>query len=316
MNIFKIIAFITLSIMAIACNSKPNDDLAQKNNQTPEVQKPIDYYNIAYELEINKVMVKSDSLGEYLIESAYDPELSPNGKFITITRIPHEYSAKSERYIALINLETKEEKSFGINNNNYYYAAWSPDNQKIAFNVFINDNWQIGIINSDLTGYKLFPSPNKESIMTPIFSEDSKYVFASNNESIIKYDVNGNIVETIPILELIGEDYYLSSATRFFFFDNEVNIVFQCGHKSLLEKVQDDDYAETIYMYNRNTKEISKLLPDDVFSLSINRAGTNKIVYTCINNENQKHEIYLMDIHSLQSKKINEIGYNPSIKYN
>lgn len=307
-RIFLILSLIT--ILAVSC--KKTEHIKNETQLSSDSGK---FYELAYSDEDNNVIAVSADLGEYKLINAVDPALSPNGKFLAITRNSGNTS-NYKRTISILNLLSNEEKSLNIDNDNYYYASWSPDNLKLAFNVFIDNNWQVGLINADLSGYRHFTDKNITGMMMPTFSEDSKFLYAHNLENIYKFDLQGNIIKTISISKLIGEDYFLSSNTRFYLFDNDENIVFNAGFADKNKDEFYDEPPETIFKYNIVSKKITRLLPNTLNAYSINFAGDRNIIFSGNYRNKLKSSIYKLNIETLNLEEIKSKGHNPSVKFN
>ncbi|HEX7516829.1 MAG TPA: hypothetical protein VF345_06025 [Chthoniobacterales bacterium] len=60
-------------------------------------------------------------------------------------------SKKPGRHIAVADLANKKVTVFGkiIPSDNCYGPLWSPDGKQILFNIFVNADWQLGLIDAD-----------------------------------------------------------------------------------------------------------------------------------------------------------------------
>ena len=164
-------------------------------------------YDIAYQ-RFNKIYVKRFSdKKEIFINNGMYPVISSNGNKLAYTK---DVDSKTDinRYIVIVDLSTMKETKLNVPYMNNYNASWSPDNLYISFLVSAEDNWHVGIINSDNSNFRIINSESYSNIglVSTTWTNDSKYIIAHNLDIIYKFDLNGNLVDTININKNLGKN--------------------------------------------------------------------------------------------------------------
>jgi Tol biopolymer transport system component len=187
-----------------------------------------------------------------------NPSISYDGKKLAYTELTHD-----KRYVVIYDFAAKQKSPVNISSDNNYGGVWSPDNNLLAFNIFKNYNWAIGVVNKENTVFNFITNKLKKSVYSPSWLSDSKRLAVHDLENIYIFDLDGNILKTFCINDIIG-DNSISSATCFIFTPDEKNIIYSAG---VDEGFDLDEPLETLFCYNLESKKNKRIAPEGMFCL-------------------------------------------------
>lgn len=160
-----------------------------------------------------------------LVQGVY-PAFSPDGKAIA-------YNTQDEdgaRHIAIYDLASgKSAPVPNIPGDNSFGPSWSPDGKKLAFHIFNNDRWDIGIIGADGSGF--FRLPAKKEVWSPSWAPDGRSLYAHDMEAIYQISLEGQTLKTWPV-SLFGPGASMSSGS---------SLAISPDGKSLLVEIDGDE---------------------------------------------------------------------------
>lgn len=267
-----------------------------------------EYFDLAFQDGNNSCVIQNDLKKKQCFSNAINPCLSTDGKQLAITK-PSGNNNNYSRYISIINLKTKKETKLNVNNNNYYGPMWSPDNNYIAFNILINNSWTIGLIKSDNTDFKTVEI--ESDLFSPTWLSGNEFFLAQNNGSMIyKFDLKCKLVDSIDIQKIIGENYFITSSSKFLYTSDNQFIVFNCDINESLKNV--DGPLQAIFSFNIASKTIVRLSPKGMFAADPFVETDNNILFAgSLENENYK-KVYRTDLSGKHLQMIIENGINPT----
>ncbi len=183
-----------------------------------------------------------------------DPYLSPDGTKLAYTV----NSANGDRQIEVMDLFTKQKTLLNTNNKDCYGPVWSPDGKFIVYNAFINNIWQICLIDKDNHDPVIITKSQDISTecFSPNWSADSKKIFAQNMDSIFVFSKGADLIEKMPIAPMTDKDN-ISSLSKFLFTKDESKIVFDGS----VDEPGFNEPPGAIFIFNRKTKTTKRLTP-------------------------------------------------------
>lgn len=220
-------------------------------------------YDLAYQKgrEIHVLCFKDKK--ELMFPNGYGPAISPDGYKLAYTKSVNSVSG-FKSFSIIVDLNTKAETKLEINSDNFSVGSWSPDGKYLIFSIFMPPSkWQMGIMKSDNSGVKIFNATPGLGVYSPTWSQDSKNIFA-HGWSIYKYDLNGEILDSMSIEETFGKNYYFSSASRFLYTSDNKRIIFNCGINEFMKGVAGP--VEAIFSFDTKTKNITRLSEKGMYS--------------------------------------------------
>lgn len=144
------------------------------------------------------------------VAEGYVPEVSPDGKYIAYNIMDNNHA--TNRYLVLLAVESgKISRLKNIPSQNNFNPVWSPDSKKLLFNTFINNEWHLGLINSDGSGYRTIKNTKNE--YRPTWANNGTSFFSHDLDSIYWLDLDGRLIKKWKIDAIIPKGG-MSSASR------------------------------------------------------------------------------------------------------
>ncbi|MBN8712315.1 MAG: PD40 domain-containing protein [Verrucomicrobia bacterium] len=180
---------------------------------------------IAYESDGWIYLAAEGAKPKKLVPGVY-PAFSPDGKAIA-------YNTEEEdgaRHIAIYDIASGKAASVpNIPGDNSFGPSWSPDGKKLAFHIFHNDRWDIGLIGADGSGFSRLPV--KKEVWSPSWAPDGRSLYAHDMEAIYQFSIEGQTLKTWPV-SLFGPGASMSSGS---------SLALSPDGKSLLVEIDGDE---------------------------------------------------------------------------
>jgi TolB protein len=156
-----------------------------------------------------------DGSGAHKIVTGDDPAISPDGALIAYT----ETGKGSTRHIAVIEVSSGKKAVFrNLPSDNAYGPVWSPEGQRILFNIFTENHWRLGLIGVDGSGFQFVPAPPTvtQDLFSPAWADDNS-IFAQDLTNIYQVDLSGQplaqwkISDALPNADMNSNDRIVRS---------------------------------------------------------------------------------------------------------
>jgi Tol biopolymer transport system component len=243
-------------------------------------------YNLAYELGGKVYATNRDTTIKKSFSNVTNPCISPDGKSLAVTK----YSKTGSRSIIIIDLKSMKETQLEVKNENYYGPSWSPDNKYITFNIFINNNWTIGLVNSKNAGFTFVETTNKFGLFSPTWMNDGKHFVCHDMRKIFIFDLQCNPTDSIDIEQSMGNSYFIGSNSKFLFTSDRKSIIFNCGIDEFMKDVEGP--VEAIFSLNLASNSIKRLSPKGLYSTDPFIETDNNILFTGSKENEHNSNIY------------------------
>lgn len=161
----------------------------------------------------------------------YEASISSDSKWIAFTTYRSREVSDHSSFVAIKNLESKEERTFDeFVEYTQNGARFSPQGKKLAFNIFIDKKWQIYIFDlENETGQMLSDVIQRQNSFRNIYlcawTAKGDSLVCRDAESIYLIDLKGEILKTIPITDMVNlqsisieTSFSLSPDNRFLLF--------------------------------------------------------------------------------------------------
>jgi len=142
------------------------------------------------------------------------PDISPDGTKVAYNT---ESAETMERRIAVVDIATGKSTIFtDIPSDNCHSPAWSPDGAQIAFYIYKNDDWHIGLVNADGTGFRYVKKagPNHRTLWGAAWAADGKSLFCQDLDVLYRIDLDGNVLAQWKLTDLFGDRGSLNSGSH------------------------------------------------------------------------------------------------------
>jgi Tol biopolymer transport system component len=165
------------------------------------------------------VFVKDMKTGveKRLVKGSY-PAVSPDGTTLAYSVDSATPSGDMKREIKLMDLASGKVTSVAsLEKYLAYGGAWSPDGSKLAFNVLVDKEWEIGVIDVNTLQWQAITKQLSKSlgVYSATWTPDSRTIVCHDLDKIFQVNLNGQVVRTIATSDVVDDISYISSGTTF-----------------------------------------------------------------------------------------------------
>jgi TolB protein len=142
------------------------------------------------------------------------PQISPDGTRVAFNTEGDDKDVR--RWIAVTDLATGRTTTLkNVPSDNSYGPVWSPDGRQIAFYILTENNWHIGLVDSDDTHFRYLKKADKQdhSYWSAAWAPDGKSLFCENLDTIYRIDLDGKILAQWSVAKIFPHGG-LSSGSR------------------------------------------------------------------------------------------------------
>lgn len=236
---------------------KVKSDSTQLNDKDSSTLKLSDLpkFKLTFEREGGINIINSDLSGESFLFNGHDNVISPDGSKVITTKNNQDGS----RSIVVFDVQSKTTKVLSSITGKYSFdASFSPDGEILVFCNFSGKKWNIAVLNSDDTGFKILTDGYKSDLYSPTFAPDGKSILCHDLKNFIEIDLKGNIVKTIPFKEVFGDtQIYFSSAIKAYFINNKSDVLFDAETDVFFETAREPIF--NVFVYNVQSKTLKNL---------------------------------------------------------
>ena len=141
------------------------------------------------------------------IAAGASPDISPDGTKLAFNT--DEPSTKLPvRHIAVADLATGKTTVFkDVPSDNSFGPAWSPDGTQLAFYVHTADDWQLGLVNADGTGFRIVKhtEPKGQTCYGAVWAPDGKSLFCQDMTAILRIGLDGAEQKRWELKKLVAD---------------------------------------------------------------------------------------------------------------
>jgi len=124
------------------------------------------------------------------------PDISPDGTRLAYT-VDEPSKSEARRHVAVVDLGTGKTTILkDVPSNNCYGSWWSPDGSKLVFNIWTDNDWHIGLINADGTGFRFAekPGPKEHGNWGLAWAGDGQSFFCEDMEYLYQQGLDGKTI--------------------------------------------------------------------------------------------------------------------------
>jgi len=274
----NLLACLFMFFTLFGCNKK--DDENKSELQKNEVMVT---YDIVFQRDEVICTLRFEDMKIDTLVIGNDPYISHDGKKLAYTEFSY-----NRRHVVIYDFSSKQKTVVDISNDNNYGGVWSPNNKLLAFNIFKDNNWVTGVVNRENTVFNFITGKLKKNVYCPRWLSDSKRIVVHDLEKIYIFDLDGNILDTFSIKDIV-EDNAVSSATSFIFTSDEKNIIYSAGVDGSFDVYEPDEPMEILFCYNLQTKKNIRIIPEDMFCMNPIFVGSNGQIFFSGSYNNDEH---------------------------
>jgi len=163
-------------------------------------------HRIAFERSDAVYVANLDGTAEKKIADGIFPAISPDGTQVAFNTVEKTSDTTYTRHIAVTDVATSKTTVFkDVPSNNSYYPTWSPDGKRILFTLRQNEVWDLGLINSGGTDFRVLKkgAPNEVTRYSPIWARDGQSVFCQDMTNIYRLGLDGAVLAQWKIGKII-----------------------------------------------------------------------------------------------------------------
>ncbi|UKT63544.1 TolB family protein [Pedobacter mucosus] len=300
-------ALVVISFIALILGCNNNDK--SKGNSSKAILDTVSLSNKRFALAYqdgNKIVATSiDTMKQISFGGATDPAISPDGNKLAYTV----NDTAGHRTIWVADMENKSQAQLQVSSDNYYQAIWSPSGNSIAFNIFKDEKkWKIGIIKSDNSGFIILDNSSKANIYSPTWKNEQE-IIGQDLVNIYTFNIAGKLISTTAIADFIGNDFSISSSSRFFYSKDGKKLMFNAGNTDKLDGLTGP--SEAVYILDFANKKVDRISPKGMNASYLFVTADDRIFYNGAEKPYAQSKIYVSDLKG-NSKLIVDKGTNPT----
>ncbi len=161
---------------------------------------------IAFERSDAVYVANPDGTAEKKIADGIFPAISPDGTQVAFNTVEKTSDTTYIRHIAVTNVATGTTTVFkDVPSDNSYYPTWSSDGKRILFTLRQNEVWDLGLLNSDGTDFRVLKkgAQNEVTRYSPAWARDGQSVFCQDMTNIYQLGLDGSVLAQWKIQKII-----------------------------------------------------------------------------------------------------------------
>lgn len=212
-------------------------------------------------------VANSDGTGAKKIATGSDPDISPDG-----TRLAFTHSAGKdgpEREIAVADVATGNVTIFKnqIPSDNCYRAIWSPDGTQLLFNIYTDNDWHLGIVKADGTGFRYFKKTvtKGNSVYSACWTPDGRSLYVQDLSKIIQLGTDGAELKSWTLDAFIPKSSF-SSASRLAVSPDGGTLLMDVEMDEIVKRKDWDGPPPALWTLDLTTQKTTRLTPKGFFA--------------------------------------------------
>lgn len=221
------------------------------------------------------------------------PSISPSGKLLAYNR--DAAGANQTRIIEVIDLATSKVQNFkAFSQYTQFEPLWSPDEKRLAFNILIDNAWQVGVVDLATGEWKALTKElaEKSGVYLGGWTAQGDSITCHSLENIYEVSLNGEMLKKIPIREVVSENNISS----------ETNFSLSPDKKLLLYSIDQDPSQKLwegtgVFVYDLEAKKSKRITPEGRNPRWL--FGGPQIIYTKYiqtSGQNARTDVYTTDL--------------------
>jgi TolB protein len=164
---------------------------------------------IAYEHRDNIFVADIDGTHQKKIAAGALPEISPDATRVAFNTVADAKTRPGpERHIAVADLSNGKVTVLNdIPSDNCFGPVWSPNGSKLAFSIMAENEWHLGLVNADGSGFRFVKNAGlkRDALGAPEWARDGKSIFCHDLDNIYQIDLDGNVLKRWELSKILTD---------------------------------------------------------------------------------------------------------------
>jgi len=251
---------------------------------------------VAFERGPDIWVANLDGTGAKKIARGAQPDISRDGGRVAFNT-DTENAKTLDRHIAFADTATGKKTVFHkeIPSDNCQHAVWSPDGSQILFNLFVENDWHLGLINADGSGFRYVKkaASKKSGFWSACWAPDGKSVYVQDLDKISQLDLDGTEL-TRRDLQALFPNAGLSSSSRMAVSPDGNTLVLDVEVDEEVKRKDWDGPPPSIWTLDLAAGTVTRLTPKGLFGWSGSWLGNDEILFTSQGDREKQPSLFRM----------------------
>ena len=259
-------------------------------------------------------VANSDGTGAKKIATGSDPEISPDG-----TRIAFTHSAGKdgpERNIAVADVATGKVTIFKnqIPSDNCYRAIWSPDGTQLLFNIYTDNDWHLGLVNADGTGFRYFKKTvtKGNSLYSSCWAPDGRSLYMQDLSKIFQIGTDGAELKSWTLDAFIPKGSF-SSASHLAVSPDGGTLLMEVEMDEIVKRKGWDGPPPALWTFDLATQKATRLTTKGFFAWGGCWLSAGEIIFASQADGEKEPSLHRMTLSGKERKLFIKKANSPSV---
>jgi TolB protein len=270
---------------------------------------------VAFERGSDVWVANLDGTGAKKIARGAQPDISSNGARVAFNTDTGGSKALDRR-IALADAATGKATVFKkeIPSDNCQHAIWSPDGSQILFNLYTENDWHLGLINADGSGFRyLKKAPSKNSgLWSACWAPDGRSVYVQDLDKVSQLGLDGAELKTWDLHALFPAAG-LTSSSRMSVSPDGSTLLLDVEVDEDVEREDWDGPPPAIWTLDLATTKVTRLTPKGFFGWSGSWLNGEEILFVSQGDKEKQPSLYRMSRQGENRKQLLKNASYPSV---
>lgn len=256
-----------------------------------------------------------DGKGLKKIGSGDWPDMSPDGTRIAVNT--NEPSDKTPvRYIGVMDAATGKTTVFkDIPSDNCAAPRWSPDGKSIAFHIYSDNDWHIGLVSADGSGFRylLKTAPKTSTMNFACWAADGQSFFCQDLDNLTRFALDGTVIKKWDMHEVFPEGSF-SSGMRFDMSPDGKTILVDVEMGDFDERKDWDGPAPAIWSFDITASKAVRLTKRNHFAWMPRWLGADEMIFLSQAEGEKSPSVYRGSAKGTDFKRLFKNGFSPAVQ--
>jgi TolB protein len=270
---------------------------------------------VAFEQGSDIWVANLDGTGAKKIARGTQPDISANGARVAFNTDTGDLKTLNRR-IAFADVATGKATVFkrGIPSDNCQHAVWSPDGSQILFNLYTENDWHLGLINADGSGFRYVKkAPSKgSSFWSACWAPDGHSIYVQDLDKISQLGLDGAELKTWDLHALFPAAG-LTSSFRMAVSPDGSTLLLDVEEDEEVEREDWDGPPPAIWTLDLATGKVTRFTPKGFFGWSGSWLSDEEILFVSQGDKEKQRSLYRMSRQGENRKQLLKNADAPSV---